>query len=105
MTQEVAILYIPEKEDFQFRDSEQRALKFIKWDELKEEVEKITNLFSEALDNLAGSAASSLDEVEVSLGVSSEGKLSFLGSGISAAAEASIKLKFKPKRDDPNATE
>ena len=64
-------------------------------DELKRQIGNLTAIVGEVFDQARGETGLVLDQVELSIEVSSEGQVSILGSGGKLEGKGGIKLSFK----------
>jgi NTP pyrophosphatase (non-canonical NTP hydrolase) len=67
-------------------------------DDLKREIGNLLAVVGDVFDQARSEAALSLEEVELSIEVSSEGQISILGSGGKISGTGGIKLSFKRQR-------
>lgn len=68
-------------------------------EDLKEQISHLTAVLSDVFDQASHETALRLDEVELSIEVSSEGQISILGSGGKLEGRGGIKLSFKRKAE------
>ena len=67
-------------------------------EDLKREIGNLIAVVGDVFDQAPGETGLSLQEVELSIEVSSEGKISILGSGGKIGGSGGIKLQFKRQR-------
>ncbi len=67
-------------------------------DDLKREIGNLLAVVGDVFDHAQSEAALALEEVELSIEVSSEGQISILGSGGKISGTGGIKLSFKRQR-------
>ena len=68
-------------------------------EDLKQQISHLTGVIGDVFDQCSNEAALRLDQVELSIEVSSEGQVSILGSGGKLEGKGGIKLSFKRKPD------
>lgn len=66
-------------------------------EDLKQQISHLTGVIGEVFDQCSNESALRLDQVELSIEVSSEGQISILGSGGKLEGKGGIKLSFKRK--------
>nr|WP_294506583.1 hypothetical protein [uncultured Rhodopila sp.] len=64
-------------------------------EDLKRQIGNLTSVVTDVFDQARGETGLSLDQVELSIEVSSEGQVSILGSGGKLEGKGGIKLSFK----------
>jgi hypothetical protein len=64
-------------------------------DDLKRQIGNLTTVVGDVFDQTRGETGLTLDEVELSIEVSSEGQVSILGTGGKLEGKGGIKLSFK----------
>lgn len=67
-------------------------------EDLKREIGNLIAVVGDVFDQAQGETGLSLEEVELSIEISSEGKISILGSGGKIGGSGGIKLQFKRQR-------
>jgi lipopolysaccharide export system protein LptA len=64
-------------------------------DDLKRQIGNLTTVVGDVFDQTSGDTGLTLDQVELSIEVSSEGQVSILGTGGKLEGKGGIKLSFK----------
>ena len=67
-------------------------------EDLKREIGNLLGVVGDVFDQARNETGMSLEEVELSIEVSSEGQISILGSGGKISGSGGIKLSFKRQR-------